>query len=140
MKADRQPIPKPRLTDYYKNNGLFFKADIIVLLIIVILVVVSVAMVTNKAQGEYIEIYYKGELISRHSLNEDKTISIDEHGHNVIVISGGQVYMAEANCENQICVKSAKISLDSQRIICAPNGIVVIVRGKELDGISGGQI
>lgn len=137
MKADKLPIPKSSLTDYYKNKGLFFKTDIFILLIIIAIVAFSVAMVTNKTQGDYVEIYYKGELISRHSLNEDKTIPIDKHGHNVIVISGRQAYMAEADCENQICVKSAKINLDSQRIICAPNGIVVIVRGGELDGITG---
>lgn len=140
MKADKQLISKPKLTDYYKNKGLFFKTDIFILLLILVIVAFSVAMVTNKAQGDYVEIYYKGQLISRHSLSEEKTIPIDKHGHNVIVISGKKVFMAEADCENQICVKSAKISLDAQRIICAPNGIVVIVRGGELDGVSGGQL
>ncbi len=140
MKANKQRTNESNLKDFFKNKGLFFKADLILLLIVVVIAVVFVAGATNNAKGEYIEIYYKGELISRHSLNENKTIPIDKQGHNVIVIEYGMAYMAEADCANQICVKSAKISLDAQRIICAPNGIVVIVRGNDLDGITGGQI
>ncbi|MDD4316805.1 MAG: NusG domain II-containing protein [Clostridia bacterium] len=139
MKAHRPHTGEAKLAEYYKNRGLLFKTDVIVLLIIIILSAFSVAMLTKNAAGDYVEIYYKGELLERRSLQTDATIVIDKHGHNVVVIEDAKVRMEQADCQNQICVKSSSISYDGQRIICAPNGIIVIIRGGEIDAITGGH-
>ena len=59
-------------------------------------------------------------------------------GYNVIRIQDGSVYVSEADCQNQICVKSAPISTNSQVISCLPHGLIIRVVGtdEEVDSIA----
>lgn len=139
MQQDKQPTKKSNIFEHYHKKAMFFKSDIFILVLLLIAIVLSVILVTNRRQGEFVEIYYRGELIQRHSLNTDNTVIVERAGYNEIVISQGKVIMHSADCDNQVCVKSHAISYAGQRIICAPNGIVVLITGEEeLDGITGG--
>lgn len=139
MNQRKAPTKEFELLDHYRDKGLFRKSDIITATIIIALIIVSVVFISNREQGASVEIYYAGELKRAYSLNQDRTITIAEKGYNEIVIKDGEVYMRKADCENQICAKTPSIKYTGQRIVCAPNGIVIIIRGKsELDGITGG--
>ncbi|MFW5780401.1 MAG: NusG domain II-containing protein [Bacillota bacterium] len=116
-------------------------SDFIVLGLVVIAVIMSVAMITNTSGGEYVEIYHKGNLLEVHPLSQNKTISLDEDGHNTVIIENQSVYMSHADCPDQLCVKSPPIKYNGQRIICAPNRIIVIIRSSDdIDGITGGGL
>ena len=64
----------------------------------------------------------------------------DEENYNVLVISNGEAYIEEASCPDNICVKSGKVSLEGETIVCLPNKVVISIEGGKssgLDGIAG---
>ncbi len=88
-------------------------------------------------KGERVQVTVDGEIYGEYSLNEDKTIKINET--NVLRIRDGSAKMTEADCPDQICVHQRKISKDGETIICLPNKVVVTVCSGEtshLDGIA----
>ena len=110
------------------------RADI-VLLILLLLSALFVFMlglkdISGAEKGEpYVNITRNGKPYKTLSLDDDATIDM---GSNTIVISDGAVYMKEADCKNQLCVNTGKISEPGQSIICLPNRIAVeIVNGEE---------
>lgn len=92
----------------------------------------------NRSGGEqYVEITVDGDLYGTFSLNEDRTVRINET--NRLVISGGSAVMEWADCPDQICVDHRPVSSGGESIICLPNKVVVSVVGSEkssLDGIA----
>ena len=61
-------------------------------------------------------------------------------GRNVVVIENGMVFVSEANCPDQICVKHKPLNQTADPIVCLPNSLVVKVITNEtenqLDGVS----
>ena len=53
---------------------------------------------------------------------------------NEVVIKGGEVYVSEASCKNQICVKRGHISKAGESIVCLPNRLVVRIENSEGGG------
>lgn len=45
--------------------------------------------------------------------------------YNLVTISGGRVWMEEADCRDQLCVHHIPISTGGESIICLPNRLVV---------------
>lgn len=92
-----------------------------------------------KTTGSYCEILVQGEVVDTLPLSENVTKRIDtSDGYNVIRIQDGSVCVSEADCHNQICVKSAPISTNSQVISCLPHGLIIRVVGtdEEVDSIA----
>ncbi len=72
-----------------------------------------------------LQITVGGKLYGTYDLDKDQTIQI---GHtNTCEIRDGKVYMTEANCPDQICVKSAPISASGGSIVCMPNRVVLSI-------------
>ena len=72
--------------------------------------------------GKNVRITVDGELYGMYPLDKDAKISIG--GTNVLVIEDNRVYMENACCENNTCVKQGSISNVGQTIICLPNRVV----------------
>ena len=53
-----------------------------------------------------------------------------EHGYNIISYEAGKIWVSEADCANQTCVKYAKASLVGETIVCAPHKLVIKIVGK----------
>lgn len=139
MNQNKQHTQKYDLYEYYHKKKAFFKSDILIIALIVVAIIISLFFILNTTQGQYVEVYHKGELIERHLLSDNITIVVDKTGHNEIRIKDNTVSMYKSDCKNQVCVKTGEINKSGQRIICAPNGIVVLITGREsLDGITGG--
>lgn len=63
----------------------------------------------------------------------------NQYGSNTIIVNNGHVYISEATCCNQICVKDGPIEKIGQSLICLPNRVTVEIMGKsngEVDDIS----
>ena len=60
-----------------------------------------------------------------------------EHGahFNVVEIRDRQVRIREADCPDQICVRSGWVSLSQQQIVCLPNRLVIKVISQSPDGV-----
>lgn len=103
---------------------------IVALLAVAILIVVKPQM--NKQEGYQVEITVDGEIYKVLNLDEEQEVRIpsgDEH-YNVIQIKNRTVSMLEADCKNQVCVKSASIESIGENIVCLPHKVIVKIIGK----------
>ncbi|MDF9406871.1 NusG domain II-containing protein [Pelotomaculum isophthalicicum JI] len=95
------------------------------------------------AEGDLrLEIYANGQLYQKISLSETiteeiKVINADGH-YNVVEIEKGRARIKEADCPNQVCVKTGWVSQPGQIAVCVPNKFNIAVKGKsnKVDTIS----
>lgn len=125
-----------RLSHYAKSR-IFEKFDVIIAIILVAAIALSLYFVFATKSGSTVEVYYKGELIESRSLYVDAEFTVEKEGKNTIKISNGSVSVTYSDCKNHLCSESAPICKAGERIVCAPNGIVIVITGGELDGITG---
>lgn len=89
----------------------------------------------SKADGQLVEIRQGAELVSAFQLSVNTEFELrDDNGIllNVIEISGGEVCVKYANCQDQTCVVQGKISKTREAIVCLPNLVVVEVMGNQV--------
>ena len=95
-----------------------------------------------REEGAQVVITWNGEVDGTYSLAEDHTFVFEGEngGYNVVTIEDGFVFMSEANCPDQICVKHKPLNETADPIVCLPNNLVVEVITDEtenqLDGVS----
>ena len=75
-----------------------------------------------KRTGERVVIKQNDTVVYRGELSKDGEVSLK---HNTVKIENGRVFMKSADCKNQICVKTGKISKSGETIICLPNKVIV---------------
>lgn len=73
-----------------------------------------------------------GDTMAEFVLADDNQVEeyvyIDEQGHeNVIVREGLNVYMSEAHCTDQLCVRKGTVDSMGETIVCLPNHVMVEV-------------
>lgn len=109
------------------------KADIVLFIILVIIGLgLSWLSISGSSQGQRVRITADGKEYGTYNLSEDQSIDVVQNGHtNKITIKNGQVQMSYADCHNQVCVDTGKISKTSQSIVCLPNKVVVEIIGGE---------
>lgn len=80
----------------------------------------------------YVRVSINGEKVSEHPLNKTYTETIEtDNGYNVLSIDNGKATITEADCPDQICVKTYPISNAGETIVCLPHKLVVeIVTGE----------
>lgn len=82
-----------------------------------------------------------GEEYARYPLSEDKVVEIPgKLGNNTLTIENGEAHMSGAVCPDKVCMGFGKIHYNTERIICIPGGIVVIIENgetSELDDVVG---
>lgn len=77
-----------------------------------------------------------GREILRLSLDEERTVRIPcDNGFNVIKTDGQSVYVSEADCPDQICVRQGKISGSKESIVCLPHRLVIRLEGSKDGGL-----
>ena len=95
-----------------------------------------------REEGAQVVITWNGEVEGTYPLDEDQTFVFEGEsgGYNVVTIEDGFVFMEEANCPDQICVKHKPLNQTADPIVCLPNSLVVKVITNEtenqLDGVS----
>ena len=85
----------------------------------------------------YVSVTVDGTLFGTYSMEEDRTVEINDT--NRLVIREGSARMEWADCPDQVCVHHRGISRDGESIICLPNRVVISVDSTEqsdLDGIA----
>lgn len=99
---------------------------------ILVIVIVSAACliwaVSNiffKDAGDILRITVDNEIYGEYSLNQDQMIEIN--GSNICEIADGEVRMIQADCPDQICIKTNAITKKGGTIICLPNRVFLEV-------------
>lgn len=77
---------------------------------------------TIKRKGNRVVIKQNDTVVYSGELSKDGEVSLK---HNTVKIENGEVFMKSADCKNQICVKTGKISKSGETIICLPNKVIV---------------
>lgn len=75
-----------------------------------------------KRTGKRVFIKQNDTVVYSGELSKDGEVSLK---HNTVKIENGEVFMKSADCKNQICVKTGKISKSGETIICLPNKVIV---------------
>ena len=94
-----------------------------------------------RQDGGAVIVEQNGQETARYALSEDRSVRIEgEGGYNLLVIEGGEVYLSEADCPTQLCVKTGKIRYAGQSIVCLPHKLAVRITGgaSGLDAVTGG--
>ena len=94
-----------------------------------------------RQDGGTVIVEQNGQETARYALSEDRTVRIEgEGGYNLLVIEGGEVYLSEADCPTQLCMKTGKIRYAGQSIVCLPHKLAVRIVGgaSPLDAVTGG--
>ena len=99
-----------------------------------------------RQDGGTVIVEQNGQETARYALSEDRTVRIEGEGDavvysaaNLLVIEGGEVYLSEADCPTQLCMKTGKIRYAGQSIVCLPHKLAVRITGgaSGLDGVTG---
>lgn len=76
-----------------------------------------------------VQVVQDGNVLYTFSLDTapDERIRIEaENGsYNVVEVRDGTIFVAEAGCPDQICVKSGILNSPQQPIVCLPNRLVI---------------
>ena len=85
----------------------------------------------------YAEVWQDGVQITRIELTATTEQEIDLDGHNLILLSGKTARMAQADCRDQVCVRTGTLTRAGQAAVCLPHKVVLkLVGGKsEVDAI-----
>ncbi len=121
--------------DFLKKH----KNDILLVLALLILGgVFWVYTSFGRDAGAEVLVSVAGEELYRLPIDEDTEVLIGEGDKtNLLVISSGEAFISEASCPDHVCVKSGKVSLEGQTIVCLPNKVVVSIAGGDTSGIDG---
>ena len=94
-----------------------------------------------RRDGAAVIVEQAGKETARYALDENRTVRIEgQGGYNLLVIEGGEVYLSEADCPTQLCMKTGKIRYAGQSIVCLPHKLAVRIAGgaSPLDAVTGG--
>ncbi len=120
------------------DNKVRLKRDIILVLSMVIIAAAAFLIINFavKKDGSYAVIKVDGNVIKTQDLNSGET-TIEVNGYqggvNKVVINDGKVSMTEADCPDELCVKTGKISRVGETIVCLPHRVVVEIKGSQDD-------
>lgn len=106
--------------------------SIVIFIILVVVGLLAYGMLHSADTGSYAVITVDGKEYQRIPLSVDSNQTIQtEQGYNVICVSDGEVYVKEADCANQVCVDTGKISSKGEVIACLPHNLAVTVESSE---------
>lgn len=112
--------------------GLIRPADYLVLFLAIALTTFSYFWVRTGGEAALVRVRWEGREYL-YPLDEEKTLVLEgERGVNTVVITGdGEVYMADADCHDKICLTMGTISRSGEYIACLPHRLIITIEGEE---------
>ena len=111
--------------------------DFVIIGAVLLLAGVMLAFFAAKASGDtlYAEVWQDDKLVERVELTDTTDRTIDLDGHNVIVLSGKTAKIADADCRDQVCVRTGTLTHAGQAAVCLPHRVVLKLVGVNDSGI-----
>lgn len=104
----------------------FKKADVILIAVLVVAAVATLLAFTLFADdGGTVIVKKNDEVVYEGKLSENDEVALYS---NTLIIEDGYAYMRYADCKNQICVNTGKISKKGETIVCLPNKVTVEIK------------
>lgn len=117
--------------------------DIVLLLFLVVLSFLPVILFSlNQASDDHTHytavVSANGEVVHEFELMDDDVREVYEYvsedgESNTIVREGTIVYMIDASCTDQLCVRQGEISEMRETIVCLPHALIVEVQSESPD-------
>lgn len=108
-----------------KRNTVLLAAGIL----LAALGVLFVQQIFMKKEGGTAIVQIDGREIYRLNLQEETEILLEEDGYNKIVVKDGAVAVTEADCPDQVCVRTGGISATGEVIACLPHELIITIEG-----------
>lgn len=87
--------------------------------------VLAVWFTLAESAGKTVVVKENNRIIAEYPVGADRKVELK---HNTFYIEHGEVFMGEADCKNQICVKTGRISKRGECIVCLPNRIILEIK------------
>ncbi len=75
------------------------------------------------------EVVQDGKVLYTFDLNtaEDQTLRINAKNgsYNIITIEAGEIFVSEAGCPDQVCVRAGMLRTEGMPVVCLPNRLVI---------------
>ena len=94
--------------------------------------------------GETVLVYQDGKLLRTLDLRQDTVFTVEgPAGENTVTVTGGEVFVSQADCPDQVCVAHGFLVSGKEPIICLPNRLVIAftddTRADGADVVAGGR-
>ena len=92
--------------------------------------------------GETVLVYQDGQLLRTLDLRQDTVFTVEgPAGENTVTVTGGEVFVSQADCPDQVCVLHGPLRRTGGPIVCLPNRLSIqwIERDAAVDAVSGGR-
>ena len=112
------------------NQNRKIRNDIILAAAIVIIAAAGLMLWrVNRAEGVSVAVNIDGVQTAVYPLAEDREVVIptgdDGEHRNVLVIRDGKAYISQADCPDEICVKTRAAAYVGETIVCLPHKLVI---------------
>ena len=135
MKSGKQNTAEKKTCENGRRIDLPFRVLDAVIIAAVLMISILPLFLLPKSEADTVVIKWHGEEIYREKLSENAVVTTPD-GKNTIEIKNGTVYMFEADCRDEICVKSGNAS-PSRPVVCLPNRVIIqIISESEEDSVS----
>lgn len=109
-------------------------------ILIIVICCIWFIFATKTSEEKYAEIYIDGEIIKKignlYPEEAEYMVVETDSGYNKVCWYDGEIWVEEADCENQTCVEFGRLSAKGLSIICAPHGMEI----KIIDNESGADV
>ena len=119
------------MTINQKNTKKARRNDVILISTVLLVAIFGLLLVfLFRKEGAYAVIEQNGKILGRYPLDQSAEIPIASGDHyNFVVIEGGKVHIADANCPDRLCVGMRAASYRGETLVCLPHGVIVTVYG-----------
>ena len=90
--------------------------------------------------GETVLVYQDGQLLRTLDLRQDTVFTVEgPAGENTVTVTGGEVFVSQADCPDQVCVAHGFLVSGKEPIICLPNRLTIewAQKDAQVDALSG---
>lgn len=117
------------------NDKIRLKRDIILVLVMLAVAMMALLIINYgvKKKGTYAVVKVDGQELYKLELDKDTTVDVAGYqgGLNRIEVKAGKVSMTEADCPDELCVKTGKISRTGETIVCLPHRVVIEIKSTQ---------
>lgn len=116
--------------------------DMLVYIFIVILIgfsVLGLKWLGESTDSRQLVVELNGEIVKSVNLDgiehpRDIRIETGDGGYNILQIAQDGAKVIEANCPDRVCVRSSRITIPGQTIVCLPHRLIIRIEGGREDG------
>lgn len=117
------------------NDKIRLKRDIILVLVMLAAAMTALLIINYgvKKKGTYAVVKVDGQELYKLELDKDTTVDVAGYqgGLNRIEVKTGKVSMTEADCPDELCVKTGKVSRTGETIVCLPHRVVIEIKSTQ---------